>query len=210
MTIASSPTRFNVPKHPEYQAAPDSLENDRDRRIAGVMPVVASIVYRVHRNLPPRKAAVVGVDDLFQAAWVQLIRKDDRFNPYRGPYPAFAKTVISHHFQDTIDVMRRLPPIDPEAGAPDTLIDETSPDPLAEAEHAETAQAARQMVAMATQSLGPETRSVICHSYGVDDARPLTNSELARLLLVPHQRISQIRRDGECQLRSILAGSEAV
>ncbi len=116
-TNQTKPTvRFTLRDNLAHKVAPDDPAPGAEARIAAVMPVVARMACRFHRDLAPRLQGLIGIDDLVQEAWVVLIEEDHRWNESICNYFAWAIVRARQTFLGLLG-RRKIgpPPLHPDA-----------------------------------------------------------------------------------------------
>ena len=87
--MKTSTEAFVVRSHPEHDAVVPDPADDTIARINSVIPWITKRAHQLRARLNPREQAMVGIDDLLQAAWLELLEKDHYFDPNRSKYVTF-------------------------------------------------------------------------------------------------------------------------
>ncbi len=181
---------------------PDRADDAIDR-INSVVPWVTKAARKFHARLNPHEQSMVGLDDLIQAAWTELLEKDHYFDPHRAKYLTFAIMLIRRLFGAMMDELIREPHHQSLDGDPPGDQD----DPVVEtAQREEVARKAAQAVRKAMQELTDRERWVVCSYYGIDQA-PKTVAMQAAWLVASTSQVICTRLTAERRIRDrIVAG----
>jgi RNA polymerase sigma factor (sigma-70 family) len=219
--------RFTLPyPHADHEVFPQEFDNDRDRRIASVMPRVVSQLNKFRANLRPNEVPFFDLDDLLQEIWITLCEKDHYFDPERSKYITFANLITNQKLadvrnrwhtvegpRDTAARLRREDLEDPRLiesirhtirdVTPLTdeclLVDETD-----RAEESDLQKQAREMVLTALQQLSsPLMVLVLKWAYGLLDHHPKSTTEIAERMKISVNRVTMLKKRAHRELAGI-------
>jgi hypothetical protein len=103
LALSSRPRRrkFVLTSYEEYEV-PDvtELEQPAHQRIQGVVPLLVKQIKRWLERVPPRERSQYDIDDILQAMWAELIKKDKHYDPGRAEYTTFSSMLLDRFLCD--------------------------------------------------------------------------------------------------------------
>jgi RNA polymerase sigma factor (sigma-70 family) len=169
----------------------DEINDIRHRLVVGNIGLACAVVQRL---APPHRR-----DELCSIAFATLLRAIDHFDPTRGVcFSTYATTSILNHVRQALALAVRN---DVRCRSTDPLLLADIPDTRTDASTLFDASLARLIVHRLLDRLDDRSRFIVTRYFGIVSPR-LTIIDLARLMKVSPQRISQILYRALARLRA--------